>query len=387
MASTLTAAQVYERYIEYAANLQRVDASMRRKARALLKKVEDELIEQLMDADPSGALRQASKDLRTQQLIKQVRASITKDYKSLSGGMIDDLKDLSRVEASFAAGTINSYIGVELLSTTLTPSLLTQLAKNTLIMGAPSSEWWSRQSASLTMRFSDQIRRGMAQGETVSQLSQRIRGTSTGRRIGYTTESGRQRFATEFQGGIMDISRREADALVRSSVQAVSQATRIETYEQNDDVVKGIKALVVLDARTTQTCMALSGQSWTLKGEPLDGSGPFPGYPPYHFNCRTTMVPVLFSWEELASGDKKAIARKADKAAMSVKTIQASMDKPVDGDLDYESWLKTKDKKFQQEILGPGKYRLWEAGKITFRDLIDQTNNPLTVAQLQERFG
>lgn len=382
-----TKAQIHERYIEYAANLLRVDASTRRKVFILLRKVEDELIAALNQADPVGVVRDGAKQARLNQLLKQTRAMLDQQYKRINSAVIDDLKDLAKVEELAMTKIVNDVIGVEILATHLNPQLIKELVSNTLIVGAPSAEWWARQSYSTQRRFADEIRKGMMQGETLTELSQRIRGKPTGARAGYKTASGEQRFRTEFSGGIMDISRREADALVRSSVQAVSQAARFSVYEHNNDVIDGVQALVTLDSRTTDICKAISGQAWLLDGTPIGNSGPWRGPPPYHYNCRTTLIPILKSWEDLAPAHKKALARKADQAGKTVKSMQSSMDGPVSAELDYESWLKTKPAAFQRELLGPTKYELWKAGKITFRDLVDQSGNPLTVAELKARFG
>jgi len=377
----------YNSYVSYAANLLRVDATTRGKVFTLLQKVESSLIKELEKTDPTGVTHTTYQTARFKQLLKQVQAMLAQKYTEIKGVVLNDLRDLARAEVQVTAKLTNNYIGVDLLSTNLTPGFLNTLVSDTLILGAPSVDWWSRQSDSLQRSFTDQIRQGMAQGETLQQLSQRIRGTPTGRRVGYRISTGEQRFYTEYTGGVMDAQRRQVDALIRSSVQAVSQRARYETYAQNDDVVHGVEALVVLDNRTTEFCMALSGQQWTLEGEPIGDSVPWPGYPPYHFNCRTTLIPILKSWEDLASKDKKDIARQADKAGLSIDTVQSSMNGPVSGELNYEEWLATQPLTFQEELLGPTKFKLWKDGDITFRDLVDQSGNPLTVKELKDRFG
>jgi hypothetical protein len=34
-------------------------------------------------------------------------------------------------------------------------------------------------------------------------------------------------------------------------------------------------------------------------------------------------------------------------------------------------------------VLGPGRYKLWKEGRISFSDLIDQRGNPMTIEQLK----
>ena len=62
------------------------------------------------------------------------------------------------------------------------------------------------------------------------------------------------------------------------------------------------------------------------------------------------------------------------------------MDGQVPADLDYETWLSGKSKSFQLEVLGPGKWDLWQRGKISFTDLVDQRGNELTLAELRAKY-
>lgn len=141
----------------------------------------------------------------------------------------------------------------------------------------------------------------------------------------------------------------------------------------------------VLDDKTSAICMARSGFAWDLDGNPLpetDTNEPFPGPPPYHPNCRSTLVPVVKGLDDLIEDPK--VAARVRKAVQALpESTQASMDGKVASSLTYEDWLKRKNETFQQEVLGPGKYKLWKAGRIDLRDLIDQQGNPLTVAQLR----
>lgn len=41
--------------------------------------------------------------------------------------------------------------------------------------------------------------------------------------------------------------------------------------------------------------------------------------------------------------------------------------------------------KFQKEVLGPGKWNLWDQDKLTFSQLVNESGRPLTLAQLQEQ--
>ena len=109
----------------------------------------------------------------------------------------------------------------------------------------------------------------------------------------------------------------------------------------------------------------------------------FPGPPPWHWNCRTTLTPIMFSWKELSSRKKRKGSKKIKEIPGST---QASMDGQVADSLTYEGWLKKQNKQRQMEALGPTRYKLWKQGKLkSFTQLIDQTGRPLTVEQLKRK--
>lgn len=181
----------------------------------------------------------------------------------------------------------------------------------------------------------------------------------------------------QYKDGFMYGKRRGAEALVRTSVQVVANEARLQTYENNDDIVKGIEWVSTLDARTSSTCRALDGLMWDNERKPIGHSKKFVGVTA-HWNCRSTQVPVLKSWKEL--GAKK-------KFKEITESTRASMDGQVSAKKNYEKWLKSKSESFQKEVLGKGKWELWQKGELGFTDMVDQTGNPLTLDQLKSELG
>jgi hypothetical protein len=190
----------------------------------------------------------------------------------------------------------------------------------------------------------------------------------------------------EFAGGIMDTGTRQAEALVRSSVQAVSNAANYETLKRNSDAVRGVQAVVTLDTRTSDICIARSSAVWDLEtGNPISGtSEKFPGPPPWHWNCRTFLVPYLYSWETLRRKDLPVGKHK--KILEIPPSTRASMNGQVAAGTSYETWLKKQPKSVQLDKLGPTKYELWKSDKLTFTDLINQQGRPLTVSELKQKY-
>jgi SPP1 gp7 family putative phage head morphogenesis protein len=228
-----------------------------------------------------------------------------------------------------------------------------------LVEGATLLQWTQRNSRQLQNAVMDQVRLSLEAGESTAQATTRITGGVV---------------AGVEVAGVMQTSRRNAEALVRTAIAEVVNKAALQSFQEMNDVVKAVQQISTLDSRTSDICISYSGQVWDVDTlEPIDPSTlPFNGGPPRHFNCRSRLVPVLKSFEELGI------------AATEVPVAtRASMDGEVPGDITFDGFLKGKSKKFQDDLLGPGRARLWRSGKITLTQLVDFRGNPLTLAELE----
>lgn len=374
--------------------LLKLSGSMQNTLLKSLKGLEQELVAKIAKIDPTGVGATSYQQARLKALLKQTQQLIDETYKKqIAVDFQNELRDVVDSESRFVLDAINKSVGVDLATVALSPEAMREIARNALIQGASSAQWWARQSQLLQRRFADQIRQGMLAGETIQQLIQRVRGTA----------------AQGFKNGIMQASRREAAALVRTSVLQASNDAYRAMYLANDDIVKGYQQLSTLDSRTTQICIAYSGKAWTLDGKPIGHKLPFKGGPPRHWSCRSVLIPILRSWAELSRTDAirtgtekgggrptsitRFFNRNLKKQGFSDTEIEeikagtrASMDGQVSEDLSFDQWLKKKEKQspgFASNLLGKGKADLWRRGQITLEELVDFRGNPLTLEELK----
>ena len=353
--------QILDAVTSRALDLQRLTAGQRRDARRFLATLEAELAAQVARFDPSGPARTATQQARLDKLIAQVRATIKTAYRDESKRLNGELRELADMEAKFAATSINKVVGVELITSEMTRAQLSAIVADVLIEGAPVSEWLSRQAGDTLQRFQDNMRLGVAQGETNAQLVRRVRG---GKQNG------------EVVKGFMDISRRNADTLVRSATQAVSQKSRQSTYEQNESLIKSLQWVSTIDLRTTPECSTRDGLTYTVDGhEPIGHSLPWGGGPGnLHWGCRSSSAPVLKTFRELGINVDEVPA-----------STRASLDGQIAQDTTFEGWLSRQSVERQNDNLGVGRAALWRDGKIGFRDLVDGNGRELTLAELRAR--
>lgn len=368
--------------VAHTVNLLRVAGSERAAVLKMLQGLESSLIKDLEDVTGKTPLNVA----RLKALLAQTSGTISTAYDAIAKHNGKTLSKIAQLEATKTVNVVNDALNVAVTTVGHTPAQLAAIASKVLVNGKHPSEWWKDQDASTRDRFATAMREGMLKGESIDDLARRVRGTKD---RGYTN-------------GIMQVSKAQAEALVRTSVLTTANTARIESLKANGDVVKGIQWIATLDSRTTPICRALDGLQWTLPDlKPVGHDKAFPG-PTAHWNCRSTQIPVTRSWDELAGPkaklktadgetgnldellQKKLVAGGMDpeQAAKVKADTRASMDGQVPT-MDFDAWLKTKPEDFQDSLLGPQRAAMWRNGQVTMRQMTDQDNNPLTVEDLK----
>lgn len=298
---------------------------------------------------------------RRAAILGKAGASIASTFNSIRRGWPRSLADISRWYVQRTANDINQAAGVPLYRR-LTDKQIQRIAEEVLIQGAPSADWWKKQNANLRDKFIRQMNEGVAQNETIAELIRRVRGTK----------------AAGYSDGIMEASQRDAEALVRTSIQAAANGARLRQYEASE-AIKALQHLSTLDSRTTLICMARDNLMWDKETKrPLGGHNKRFLNPPLHFKCRSTIIGLVHSLAEL----ERLGFRIPDSTRASMDGADANNVQRVSSAVNYEEWLRTKPEEFQLKQLGRARYDLWKSGQLPFTMLIDQSNRPLLVSEL-----
>ena len=194
--------------------------------------------------------------------------AIRNDLKAIYGDagkqITSDLKGLADYATGAEARALDAVLmqGVE----------LTVPSANQVLAAAMSRPLTSGQSAKMLEPFingwvtgsidsvENAIRLGYLQGRTNRELINEVVGTAK----------------NNYKDGIIDATYRNAQAVVRTSVQHVAQVARSEMWAQNADIITGYEWVSTLDLRTTLQCGALDSRVFEV------GKGPLP---PIHINC------------------------------------------------------------------------------------------------------
>ena len=379
---------IFDGFVARRVDLASVEPAVQARTLAQLRLLEKDIERIIKQINVAGAKRSTFKMRRMSVLLKQVRQSISTHYRGAAATLKEELVVVARAESAAIAIGMNQAAGFNWMNTGFTQRELTHVVTNSLIEGSPAADWWGKQSLDLVRRFEGQARLGYLAGESNDDIVRRIRGKATGRRITTTMADGSKVVTRETVGGIMKTSRREATALVRTAVQKAANDVAHATYLDNDDVIGSEMAVATLDDRTTEICIARDGGIWDIKtGEATPDSitqESFPGPPPWHFNCRTILVPIVKPLDSMSKKQQEAFKKNSNSAT------RASMDGQIPGNVKYGEWLRAKEVKtpgFADSVLGKTKAKLWRSGKITPQQLINKQGRPLTVKELLAKHG
>lgn len=335
---------IADEMLSHKIDLMRFTAGEQKQVLALLTEMQKELKAKL-----NGDLTDFAKS-RVNKLLKESNEIIDQYYKDIQGQFV--FPALAANEAETTAKILTS-VGLE--ASLPTETALRSIVSNILIEGAPSSAWWAKQAESTAFNFAAQVRQGVVQGETLQQIVTRVVGSPK-----------------KGIPGIMKTSRRGALALVHTSISTIANDASLATFRSNGDVVKGVRQLSTLDGHTTKTCIAYSGNEWDLAGNPLNGSLPFNGGPPRHWNCRSVLTAITKTYREMGIN--------VDEAPGGTRASDLGQ---IKADITFDEFLKRHSKAYTDELLGPGRAELWRNGKITLQDLVGGNGRELTLKQLK----
>lgn len=386
--------------IEHAVDLERVKAGLVDRVTTILEGTRRDILDQLRGIDPAGPPQTTYRRTRLRKLLGQIDRTLGGAYGRMSEELLEGLQGVARAEHLVTVAAINDAVGFDISHVTLSPSRLESLAKGTIVRGLPTERHWKAQLEDVRRSFERHLTLGIVEGQTTEEIARRVGLDKTIRKAIGPSGAIPSR-------DIMRAARRNATALTRTSVINVHNAARLETYQDNSDIIEEIQWLSTLDTRTTIECMTRDGKRYTLAGDPVGHSIPFLGGPPVHWQCRSTTTPVLRSWDSISTlttaggtqKSKNAVFRQRlrergwseERIKKARQRLRASMDGGVPRKTTYSAWLRRMEKKldgealerFIQRTLGRTRWNLWRSGKIKFEQLIDQQGNPLSVDALE----
>lgn len=304
--------------------LSRYSTATVRKVMAILNRSDQALVERILRADNEG------RDTRRLELLLQEIRALQADAWTVVGARLnEDVTNLAAAEKVFAGRLVEfgSRATGAVVANVPTTAQVVAAVNARPFQGRFLRDWLSDAEEGAAKRVRDIVRQGFIEGRSVTELVRQVRGTR----------------ALQYRDGALEISRRGAEAMVRTALTHTAAVAAKETYAAMG--VEQATFLAVLDSRTTLTCANLNGQTFALDKFP---------WPPRHINCRSTTMPVV----------------------PGLPKVEAPS---------YAEWLKRQPVEVQNDILGVRKAQLFRSGKLTLDRFTDRAGRVLTLEELKKR--
>lgn len=343
---------------------------------------------------------------RMQALLAAVRELRAEAITGVHRRTRDGLVELAKVEVASTTGIILEALPIQIDFVTppapILRALVTSQPFGAGTMGARKlSGWFADLAAADLTRLVGAIQLGVTQGEPVDDIVRRIVGTR----------------ANRYADGILAITRRAAEGVVRTAINHVSNAAREELYVANDDIIRGLRIVATLDGRTSAICQALDGKVIMLGDRPVPKgfkeARPKGERPPYHLNCRTITVPFLDEDGVAARAGERPMVRDTRTRRLRERDFRADakaaagdrwaeMDRAERNDAirrvrrqwsseavgrvpaatTYQKWLADQPAAFQDEVLGKTRGALFRRGGLELDQFVDRRGATINLAQL-----
>lgn len=344
--------------IDYASSLNQYSDSVVSKMIALLNRADAALFKNLVDKLANMSPAQFTME-RLDRVLDSVRNISKAAYGVMHQDLSDELRDFTEFEIAFQRDLLTKTLPQALSVVEVDVVQVHAAAMARPFQGNLLKGFIADLDAAKAKLIRTSIADGYVQNKTTEEIIREVRGT---RAMGYTD-------------GILEITRRNADAVVRTAISHVSAFAQQEVYNANEDLIKGYVWVATLDLRTTSECRARDGKEYDKKFRPVGHSLPWGAGPGlFHWRCRSRRSPVTKSWRDLGVDIDEF-----------TPSDRASMDGQVPADTTYEEWLKAQSAERQDQVLGPTRAKAFRAGDLTFKDMYNARGEELTLAELRAR--
>jgi len=327
---TSRAEQAFDAAVKHRIGLNRYSSWLVRRVISQLNRVEKDIISRLAEAAPDSVAGG-----RLELLLDAIRVLQAQGWVTIKARLTEDLTDLAEAEALFSDRLTKLAARPEAF-TVFSPAppvgQVMAAVQARPFQGRFLKGWLDDAEEGEAKRVRETIRQGFIEGRPTAEIVRTLRGTR----------------ANKYRDGVLEISRRGAEAMVRTAITHTANVAHEEAYQANSDIVRGVEWVSVLDSRTTMICASRDGKIYPI------GKGP---RPPAHIGCRSTTIPVVDKIEGVAEFNRPT----------------------------YPEWLAKQSAAAQDDILGPARGRLFRSGGLKVESFVDRKGSLLTLQQLRER--
>lgn len=294
----------------------------------------------------NSALKNGNKSVNA--LNRALTLETRKTYRKIYKNGISELKALANTSSKFHNSTLKESLGKVYRS-----KVYTGLKVNDLIINSAGT--YSEQIASISLsqqrKIKDVVRKGMIDNLAVNKIAKNV-------------------------GNAIDLPASQLKTLSRTAITETSSNVSNATYKLNEDVLDGYQYVATLDSRTSMICSRLDGKVFRLDSK----TGV---RPPQHFNCRSTTVPIVKSYEDIKNTSSSRISKR--RLSRLNSNTRASFNGQVPGKTNFEEFLRQQDPSFKLAVLGNKKrVDIFDLGKLKFTQFSTKTGELVSISRLEE---
>lgn len=379
----------FDAALRHQIDLRRYSAGLTKKLAKLLEDADRDLVAMLRDrlARFEGKPIDFTSE-RWMTLLEDIRAARTVVLKEYNALAQRDLIALGQIEADHEVEAFRDSITFDVNFATVAADQLKAIIKDKPFEGHLLKAWFKGLQQADADRLVRAVQLGMTNGETIDQLVRRVVGTR----------------AAKYADGILATTRRNAQAIVRTAVNHVSNTAREYVWDANSDIITCLVVVATLDGRTTAVCRARDGHGTPIGANDLPpGMQPLipPGVrPPFHMGCRTCMVAYLSGVGLLGNRPTVSDTRTRREREIDFRKMARESGKPIQevrkdwadanvgttpSKTTYQEFMARQTNAFQEEVLGKTKAKLFRDGGLPLDQFVDREGNELTLSQLAAR--
>ena len=169
--NTKVVEELLDSVTKHSIELQRVANKMQGAVAREFKKLASELDGIVAKHDFATPMSGAKRKAMLASAVREGKAAIKKSNLAMARVVKDKLIDVGNLETKFSVGSVNKAVtgkGTITFATETVPAKkISTMASNLIINGAPQKAMWSRQAVQLQNKFSDVIRNGWLNNQSI----------------------------------------------------------------------------------------------------------------------------------------------------------------------------------------------------------------------------
>ena len=281
-------------------------------------------------------------------LDEEISKTMDRAYQVSSRSLLDLFKD----QVSHTVNNLDKAVGA-IWRTEAPPRMIAEdiVLRQPLYSNMTLEKGWEGIGKNERVRIESIIRKGIAEGQTNNAIADTVSKSTTA------------------------ITKQQAKGLVVTATTSVYAQADHEVYKANEKLIAGWQYVAVLDSRTTPLCASRDGTIYPIADTQH--------LPPAHWHCRSTTIPVVKKYEDLASLEGIGQIRKRNLTGLSEKEI-AFYDGQTPLKESYNEWLSRQPNDVVLRHLGDTtKLDLFRAGQLTVDKFSNGDGNSIGLKELR----